>query len=104
MVIAEAYFPAVQKLMLTSRKKRRALLLMIPAWVLWIRTNGRSGASWLAQPGFPTEARCLASIKDKMDVWRQFKDAKMTDDTVIFTENNTSMSYYCLPDTQDPRR
>jgi hypothetical protein len=104
MVISEETFSAVRSSMFTSSKKRRALLLIIPAWILWIRTNGPSGTDWVAQPGFPSEARCLASIKEKMDVWRRFEDAKMTDDTVIFTENNTSMSYYCLPDAQDPRR
>jgi hypothetical protein len=85
-------------------KQRRASMLIILAWVLWIRTNGLSGSSWLAQPGFRSEQQCLASIKEKMDVWRQFKDARMTNDTVIFMGNNTSMSYYCLTDTQDPRR
>ena len=76
---------------------------MILAWVLWIRTIGLSGTSWLAQPGFNSEQRCLASIKEKMDVWRQLKDARIIEYSVIFPEKNSSMAYFCLPDTQDPR-
>jgi hypothetical protein len=43
-------------------------------------------------------------MKEKLNVWRQFKDAKFTGNAVTFTENRTTVSYYCLPDTEDPRR
>jgi hypothetical protein len=37
-------------------------------------------------------------------VWRQFKDAVIGDNTVTFTDNNTTMTYICLSDDEDPRR
>jgi len=43
-------------------------------------------------------------MKEKLDTWKQFKDAKFGADSVTFTSNNTSMSYICLPDAEDPRK
>ena len=43
-------------------------------------------------------------MKDKLDMWRQFKDAKFEGNTVTFTSNNSSMTYLCLPESEDPRR
>lgn len=43
-------------------------------------------------------------MKEKLDLWRQFKDAKFTGNAVTFTETNTTMTYYCLIDAEDPRR
>lgn len=60
--------------------------------------------SWSAAPGLGSQEKCLASAKDKLDMWKQFKDAKFDKNTVIFTGNNSSMSYVCLPDGQDPRK
>jgi len=58
----------------------------------------------LAAPGLASQDKCLASAKDKLDMWKQFKDAKFEKNTVIFTGNNSSMSYICLPDGEDPRK
>ena len=46
----------------------------------------------------------MANMKEKLDLYRQFKDAKFTGNAVTFTENKTTMSFYCLPDSEDPRR
>ena len=78
-----------------------ALLL---AWVLWTRTQGPTADSWVAASGFLNQDKCLASMREKLDLWRQFKDAKFTPNAVTFTDTKTSMTYYCLPDTEDPRR
>jgi len=43
-------------------------------------------------------------MKDKLDMWRQFKDAKFEGNTVTFTSNNSSMTYLCLPEAEDPRK
>ena len=73
-------------------------------WTLWIRTQSPTSDSWNAAPGLPTQQRCAASIQEKLDIWRQFKDAKFGDNSVTFTSNNTTMSYYCLPESEDPRK
>ena len=73
-------------------------------WTLWIRTHGPASDSWSAAPGLPSEQRCAASIKEKLDIWRQFKDATFAGNSVTFANNNTTMSYYCLPDNEDPRK
>jgi hypothetical protein len=74
------------------------------AWVLWIRTQSPTTDSWNALPGFESRARCAVNAKEKLAVWRQFKDAVIGDNTVTFTENNTTMTYICLSDDEDPRR
>jgi len=43
-------------------------------------------------------------MKEKLDMWRQFKDAKFEGNTVTFISNNSSMTYLCLPDAEDPRK
>jgi hypothetical protein len=79
-------------------------LVFALAWTLWIRTQSPTSDTWNAAPGLPTQQRCAASIKEKLDIWRQFKDAKFADNSVTFTSNNTTMSYYCLPEDEDPRK
>jgi hypothetical protein len=53
--------------------------------------------------GFTTEQQCLANLKEKMDTWKQFKDAKFAKNVVTFS-NNTAMTYQCLIDSEDPRK
>jgi len=50
-----------------------------------------------------TKEQCEANMKEKLDVWRAFKDAKFTKNSVTFTDNNSMMTFLCLPDTEDPR-
>jgi hypothetical protein len=91
----------------TRRKapmKRWCCLGVLLVWTLWIRTQGPTVDSWSAATGFPNQEKCLASMKEKLDLWRQFKDAKFTANAVTFTDTHTSMTYYCLIDTEDPRR
>lgn len=71
---------------------------------MWIRTQTPTSDSWTAAPGFNTPQRCNASIKEKLDTWRQFKDAVFSGNTVIFTSNSTMMSYICLQEHEDPRK
>jgi len=51
-----------------------------------------------------SQEKCQASVKDKLDMWRQFKDAKFDGNSVTFTNNNSSMIYLCLPENEDPRK
>ena len=76
----------------------------IIAWVLWIRTQSPKADSWNALPGFESRELCAVNAKEKLAVWRQFKDAVISDDSVTFTDNNTTMIYICLSDDEDPRR
>lgn len=78
--------------------------VVLIAWVLWIRTQSPTSDSWNALPGFDNRETCAANAKEKLAVWRQFKDAVISDNTVTFTENNTTMTYICLSDDDDPRR
>jgi hypothetical protein len=73
-------------------------------WTLWTRTQTPTSDSWLPAPGLATQEKCQASIKDKLDMWRQFKDAKFDGNSVTFMSNNSSMTYLCLPETEDPRK
>ena len=43
-------------------------------------------------------------MKDKLEVWKQFKDSKFGKNSVTFTNNNTTMSYVCLPEAEEPRK
>ena len=81
----------------------RGMLLLF--WVLWTRTQGPTAADeWIAAPGFPTREKCEASMKDKLDMWRALKNTKFTKNSVTFLDNNSTMTYLCLPDTEDPRQ
>jgi hypothetical protein len=79
-------------------------LVILLTWVLWIRTQGPAVNDWSGVGGFATEQRCLANLKEKLDTWKQFKDAKFAKNMVTFTGNNTTMTYHCLPDGEDPRK
>ena len=79
-------------------------LLMLLMWVLWTRSSGPAPDSWTGTSGFASEDNCLASVKEKLEVWRHFKDAKFTKNSVMFTGNNSSLTYQCLPDNEDPRK
>lgn len=84
--------------------KKACYLMLLLAWTLWTRTISQTSDTWSAAPGLASQDKCLASAKDKLDMWKQFKDAKFEKNTVFFTGNNSSMSYVCLPDGQDPRK
>jgi len=84
--------------------KKAGYLLLLLTWTLWTRTISQTSDTWSAAPGLASQDKCLASVKDKLDMWKQFKDAKFEKNTVIFTGNNSSMSYVCLPDGEDPRK
>ncbi|HEY7316051.1 MAG TPA: hypothetical protein VIE89_00645 [Candidatus Binatia bacterium] len=73
-------------------------------WTLWTRTQTATSDNWLPAPGLGSEEKCQASVKDKLDMWRQFKDAKFEGNSVTFTGNNSSMTYLCLPENEDPRK
>ena len=84
--------------------KRLHYLVILLGWVLWIRTQGPAVDDWTGSGGFTTEQQCLANLKEKLDTWKQFKDAKFAKNAVTFTGNNTTMSYQCLTDSEDPRK
>ena len=84
--------------------KKSCSLALLLAWVLWTRTQGPTVDGWTGAAGFQNQEKCLANMKEKLDVWRQFRDAKFAGNSVTFTENKTTMTYYCLPDSEDPRR
>jgi hypothetical protein len=83
--------------------KKYCYMALLIAWVMWIRTQSPTADSWNALPGFQDRKQCTVNVKEKLDVWRQFKDAVIGDNTVRFTENNTTMTYICLSDNDDPR-
>jgi hypothetical protein len=78
--------------------------VLVLLWTLWTRTQTPTSDTWIAAPGLGSQAKCQASIKDKLETWKQFKDAKFSTDSVTFTSNNTTMIYVCLPETEDPRK
>ena len=84
--------------------KKYCYWVVLIAWVLWIRTQSPTSDSWNALPGFGSREQCAANIKEKLAVWRQFKDAEISDNTVTFTDNSTTMIYICLNADEDPRR
>jgi hypothetical protein len=84
--------------------KKSCYLAVLLAWVLWTRTQGPTADSWTGASGFQNQEKCLANMKEKLDIWRQFRDAKFAGNAVTFTENKTTVTYYCLPESEDPRR
>lgn len=83
---------------------KNCCLVFVLAWTMWIRTQSPTADTWNPAPGFQTQQRCAASVKEKLDVWRQFKDAIFAENSVTFTGNNTTMTYFCLPENEDPRK
>lgn len=84
--------------------KRFYLAVLLAMWVLWTRTQSPTVDDWVGAAGFKDEAQCAANMKEKLDVWRKFKDTKFTANSVTFTESKTTTSYLCLPDSEDPRK
>jgi hypothetical protein len=84
--------------------KKSCSLALLLAWVLWARTQGPTVDSWTGTSGFQNQEKCMANMNEKLDIWRQFRDAKFAGNSVTFTENKTTITYYCLPDSEDPRR
>jgi hypothetical protein len=84
--------------------KKGCYLTLLLFWTLWTRTQTPTTDTWSPAPGLANQEKCQASMKDKLDMWRQFKDAKFTGNTVTFTSNNSSMTYLCLPENEDPRK
>src|SRR5262245_46223534 len=56
--------------------KKSCSLALLLAWVLWTRTQGPTVDGWTGAAGFQNEEKCLANMKEKLDIWRQFRDAK----------------------------
>jgi hypothetical protein len=83
------------------RNSCRVGLLLV--WVMWIRTQAPGTDSWSGVSGYASRERCLLSVQEKLDVWRQFKDTVFTNNAVTFTGTNTTFTYLCLPDNEDPR-
>jgi hypothetical protein len=84
--------------------KKVCCLGLLLTWTLWTRTQTPTSDSWIAAPGLGSQAKCEASIKEKLDVWKQFKDSKFGKNSVTFTNNNAAMTYVCLPEADDPRK
>jgi len=84
--------------------KKSCLAGLLVMWVLWARTQGTTMGEWVGATGFKDEAQCNANMKEKLDEWRKFKDAKFTANSVTFTESKTTTTYLCLPDSEDPRK
>jgi hypothetical protein len=84
--------------------KTRYLELAVIGWAMWIRTQSPALDDWSGITGFGSEQQCLKSMQEKIDTWKQFKDASFAKNVVTFSGNNTTMTYQCLPDTEDPRR
>jgi hypothetical protein len=84
--------------------KKTCCLGLLLAWTLWTRTQSPTADNWVATTGLASQERCEASMKDKLDMWKQFKDSKFGKNSVTFTGNETTMIYICLPDTEDPRK
>ena len=84
--------------------RKSSCLVMLLMWVLWTRSSGPAPDSWTGTSGFASEEKCVANMKEKLDLWRQFKDAKFTKNAVTFTGNNSTLTYLCLQDNEDPRK
>lgn len=84
--------------------KKYCYLAAMIAWILWIRTQSPKADSWNALPGFQNQEQCAANMKEKLAVWRGFKDAVVGENTVTFTGSNMTISYMCLTEDEDPRR
>ncbi len=84
--------------------RKYSCLLLLLMWVLWTRTKGPTSDGWSAASGFPSQEQCLANMKEKLDVWRHFDDAIFTKNSVTFAGNNSSLTYLCLQDNEDPRK
>ncbi|HEY7166805.1 MAG TPA: hypothetical protein VIB79_19725 [Candidatus Binatia bacterium] len=85
-------------------RRRSCLFTLAVLWVMWIRTQSPTAEDWTQMSGFVSETQCAANMKEKLDIWKAFSDAKFAGNSVTFTGNKTTVSYLCLPDTEDPRK
>ena len=85
-------------------KKIGCYLGLLLVWTLWTRTQTATTDTWGSASGLASQEKCQASMKEKLELWKQFKDSKFEKNTVIFTNNNSSMTYVCLPEAEDPRK
>ena len=84
--------------------KKCCYCLLLIGWVLWTRTQSPTRDGWNAVTGFNNREQCAGNMREKLNMWRQFRDAVFDDNSVTFTENSTTLTYVCLADTEDPRR
>ena len=84
--------------------KRTYCLELLLTWTLWTHTQTPTSDIWVVAPGLVSQAKCEASMREKLDVWKQFKESKFANNSVTFTDNNATMSYFCLPEAEDPRK
>ncbi len=77
---------------------------LLLTWTMWTHSESTTLNKWEAAPGFGSQEKCQASMNDKLEMWKQFKDSKFGKNSVTFTNNNTTMTYTCLPEDQDPRK
>src|ERR1043166_9077234 len=59
---------------------------------MWIRTQSPTAEDWTQISGFISETQCTANMKEKLDVWKAFSDAKFVGNSVTFTGNKTTVS------------
>ena len=85
-------------------RMRWCLFTPLLVWVMWIRTQSPTADDWTQLSGFISETQCAANMKEKLDVWKAFSDARFAGNSVTFTGNKTTVSYLCLPDTDDTRK
>ena len=83
--------------------RKSCSLALLLAWVLWTRTQGPTVDSWTGVGGFPNQEKCMGNMKEKLEIWQQFRDAKLAGNSVTFSENKTTITYYCLPESEDAR-
>ena len=84
--------------------KKACCLGLLLAWTLWTHTQSPTSDNWVAATGLASQENCQASMKDKLEIWKQFKDAKFGKNSVTFSDNDTTMRYFCLPEAEDPRK
>ena len=83
--------------------KQKLYWLVVAGWVLWIRTQGPAVDDWSGLSGFSSEEQCQGNLKEKMDTWKQFKDATFAKNVVTFSgtvstrEASTHMSKHEQP-------
>ena len=78
-----------------------SLLLL---WTLWTRTQTSTSDSWVFERGLVSKEKCQTSVKEKLDTWRQFKDAEFDGNSVTFIDNTSAMTYLCLPENEEPQK
>jgi len=77
------------------------------AWVMWAFTLGKAVMEYYPDSAHPTRQECLRDVHEMAAAMKRkgyvVTDGGPSSSDVIGEKGTTTLKYFCLPDTVDPR-